>query len=65
MFRGKTHKSAAKRFKLTGRGKIARNRAYHSHLMMKKSGSRRRRLKKGGVVGTVDTKRLRRLLPGF
>jgi large subunit ribosomal protein L35 len=40
----KTHRGAAKRFSLTGTGKIKRRKAYRSHLLEHKSGRRRRRL---------------------
>ncbi len=40
----RTNKTAAKRFRITGTGKIMRRNARKGHLMMKKSGSRRRRL---------------------
>lgn len=40
----RTDKTAVKRFKITGTGKVLRRNARKGHLMMKKSGSRRRRL---------------------
>lgn len=58
----KTNKSAAKRFKRTGRGKIKRKKAYKSHLLTKKSPSRKRQLRKSALVSKSDRKRIKRLL---
>ena len=58
----KTNRSAAKRFRRTGSGKIRRQRAYHSHILTKKSAKRKRRLRKGTLVAKADHKRVRRLL---
>lgn len=40
----KTHKGLAKRIKITGSGKVKRNRANGSHLMSCKNAKRRRRI---------------------
>jgi large subunit ribosomal protein L35 len=40
----KTHRGAAKRFKVTGSGKIMRRKAYRAHILEKKSSRRTRRL---------------------
>ena len=40
----KTHRSGAKRYKITAGGKILRRRAGKGHLLQHKSGSRKRRL---------------------
>ena len=40
----KTHKGAAKRFKVTGGGKIMREKAFKSHILTKKDAKRKRRL---------------------
>jgi large subunit ribosomal protein L35 len=58
----KTNRSAAKRFRKTGRGKIRRQRAYHSHILTKKTSKRKRRLRTGTLVSQADKKRVRRLL---
>jgi large subunit ribosomal protein L35 len=60
----KTSKSAAKRFKVTKTGKIKRKRAFASHIMTKKSGKRRRSLRRATVVDKIDMQRIKRLLPG-
>lgn len=58
----KTHKGAAKRFKITGSGKIVREKAYKSHILTKKNAERKRRLKKRQELTASDKKRVRRLL---
>lgn len=59
----KTHRGAAKRFKITGTGKIKRNKAYKSHLLTGKSSKRTRRLRKGGLIGKANYGNIKRLLP--
>lgn len=46
---GKTHKGLAKRFKVTASGKVKHRNANRGHLMGKKSGNRKRRLRQDGV----------------
>ncbi|NLM37159.1 MAG: 50S ribosomal protein L35 [Firmicutes bacterium] len=58
----KTHRGAAKRFKLTGTGKIKKNKAFHSHILEKKSPNRKRNLRKAGLVAAADAKRVKRML---
>lgn len=58
----KTNRSAAKRFRKTGTGKLRRNRAYHSHILTKKSPKRKRNLRKKTLVAKADERRVRRLL---
>ncbi|MFN3728389.1 MAG: 50S ribosomal protein L35 [Fimbriimonadaceae bacterium] len=58
----KTNKTAAKRFKITGTGKITRRKAYNSHQFMHKSGSRKRRLEGEPVLFKGERKRVKRLL---
>ena len=59
----KTHKGAAKRFKLTASGKVKRMKAYKSHILTKKTAKRKRRLRQDTVVATVgDTRRMQRLI---
>ncbi|MDO9535496.1 MAG: 50S ribosomal protein L35 [Bacillota bacterium] len=59
----KTHRGAAKRFKKTKSGKIKRHRAFHSHILGKKSPKRKRRLRSGTTVHDSDLKRVRDMLP--
>ena len=59
----KSKKSAAKRFKISGSGKVRRHKAYKSHILTKKTAKRKRRLRQAGIVSTTgDTKRVKRLL---
>lgn len=59
----KTHRGAAKRFKVTGSGKIKRYRAYKSHLLTGKSSKRMRNLRKSGLVPEVQHENVKKLLP--
>ena len=58
----KTKKGAAKRFKVTGSGKIVRNKAYGSHLLAKKTRKRKRNLRKKATVASADSARIKRML---
>ena len=59
----KTNRGAAKRFKVTGSGKIKRNKAYTSHILTKKSTKRKRGLRKSGIVDSANAKSIKRILP--
>jgi large subunit ribosomal protein L35 len=59
----KTHRGAAKRFKKTASGRFKRHKAYHSHILTKKSRKRKRRLRAAGMVSDADQGRVSRLLP--
>ena len=61
----RTKKSAAKRFKVTGTGKIVRRNTGKGHLMMKKSGSRKRRLTLESGVASGERQKVRRMVPGI
>ena len=58
----KTDRGAAKRFKVTGTGRIRRRRAFRSHLLEKKSSVRTRRLAREADVTGSDAKQVKRLL---
>lgn len=58
----KTHKATAKRFKITGSGKLRRRKQGSSHLRRKKSKRVLRSLDKDEPVADVDAKRVRRIL---
>ena len=60
----KTNRAAAKRFKRTGTGLVARAKAYKSHILTKKSKKRKRNLRQGTTVHAADMGRVNRLLPG-
>lgn len=59
----KTHRAAAKRFKLTGTGKFKRSKAYKRHKLGKKTAARKRALGRPAIVTKADEGRLRKLLP--
>ncbi len=59
----KTSKSAAKRFKRTATGKIKRRKAYHTHILTKKSAKRKRNLRKQTLVSKVEAQKIGRLIP--
>jgi large subunit ribosomal protein L35 len=58
----KTHRGAAKRFKLTGSGKLKRNKAYKSHILNKKTAKRKRGLRKATTLTSADLTRIKRSL---
>ncbi len=58
----KTNKSAAKRFRVTATGKIKYSKAGGRHLLSSKSRKRKRHLRKGGVLGKAETKRVKLML---
>ncbi len=58
----KTDKGAAKRFKVTGTGRIRRRRAFQNHLLEKKSSVRMRRLGRETDVAKGDRRAVKRLL---
>ncbi len=59
----KTHKGAKKRFSLTASGKVRRLKAYKSHILTKKSASRKRNLRRPTTVHTPgEARHLKRLL---
>lgn len=59
----KTHRGAAKRFKMTGSGKIKRSKAFMSHILTKKSSKTKRKLRKSGLVSVTQEKTIKKLLP--
>jgi len=59
----KTNRGAAKRFKLSGSGKVIRRKAFTSHILTKKSTKRKRNLRKSAVVDSANSKGIKRILP--
>ena len=59
----KTKKSAAKRFKVTGTGKLVRNKAYKRHILTKKSTKRKRGLRHAGLVDDTQVKTMKKIMP--
>ncbi len=58
----KTNRAAAKRFKITGSGKIAKRGSHHSHILTKKSRKRKRNQNSWSDVSPSDTPRVRKML---
>jgi large subunit ribosomal protein L35 len=58
----RTNKTAVKRFKITGTGKITRRKSFNSHQFLHKIASRKRRLEQEPEVFRGEQKRMRRLL---
>jgi large subunit ribosomal protein L35 len=58
----KTHRGAAKRFKVTGSGKIMRRKAYRAHILEKKPSKRTRRLAGETEVTGGDREHVKRQL---
>ncbi len=59
----KTNRSAAKRFKVTGSGKLKRNKAYKRHILTKKSPKTKRNLRKSAIVDSTNVKNIKKILP--
>ena len=59
----KTSRAAARRFKVTGSGKLVRNKAYKSHILTKKSQKRKRNLRKQTVLDETNVKNMKKILP--
>ena len=59
----KTKRTAAKRFKVTGTGKLVRNKAYKSHILTKKTTKRKRGLRKDTVLDQTNVKTMKKILP--
>lgn len=58
----KSSSGAKKRLKQTATGRLKRKKAYHSHILTKKSAKRKRNLGKSTVVAAVDEKRMYALI---
>ena len=59
----KTHKGAAKRFRITATGKIKRGHSHARQILTKKSNKRKRLLDIDGLVAKADQKRVEAMLP--
>ncbi len=59
----KTHRGAAKRFKLTGTGKIKRRKSGLRHILTPKGTDRKRTLGKGVLVDKADVSNVRKMIP--
>ena len=59
----KTKRAAAMRFKVTGTGKLKRNKAYKSHILTKKTTKRKRNLRKATITDKTNEKNMKKILP--
>ncbi len=59
----KTSRAAAKRFKLTGTGKLKRNKAYRRHILTKKTTKTKRNLRKPAIADPTNVKNMKKILP--
>ena len=59
----KTSRSAAKRFKVTGTGKLKRNKAYRRHILTKKTTKNKRHLRKPTMTDATNVKNMKKILP--
>jgi len=59
----KTNRGAAKRFRVTGSGRIKRKKAFLRHILSTKSPKTKRNLRQGVEIDKVDEKRVKRLIP--
>ncbi|MCR5686831.1 MAG: 50S ribosomal protein L35 [Lachnospiraceae bacterium] len=59
----KTNRSAAKRFKVTGTGKLMRNKAYRRHILTKKTTKNKRNLRKPTIMDETNVKNMKKITP--
>lgn len=59
----KTHKGAAKRFRLTATGKVKRGHSHARHILTSKTAKRKRRLDIDVLVSEADVDRVKKMLP--
>lgn len=59
----KTKKSAAKRYHVTGTGKVRYKKQGLRHILTKKNAKRKRRLRLSATLSPVESKRVRQLMP--
>ena len=61
--KAKTRKAVAKRFKVTGSGKVLRRKQGKRHILQKKTRKRKRNLRKATLVSDADLKNVKASLP--
>ena len=62
MSKMKTRKSVSSRFKVTGSGKLKRNKQGRRHILTKKTSKRKRQLRRPALVSDAQEKTYKRLL---
>jgi large subunit ribosomal protein L35 len=58
----KTHKGAAKRFKVTATGKVKRGHSMRSHILTKKTTKRKRKLRKRALVSPAFAQTIKEMI---
>ena len=58
----KTRRGAAKRFKISGSGRLKRNKANHRHMLVRRSNKAKRKMRQPGIVSSADRKIVKALL---
>ena len=58
----KTRRGAAKRFKVTGSGRIKRNKANHRHMLIRRSNKAKRKMRQAGALSSADRKIVKAIL---
>ena len=59
----KTSRAAAKRFKVTGTGKLKRNKAYKRHILTKKTTKTKRNRRRATMTDETNVKNMKKILP--
>ncbi len=59
----KTNRSAAKRFKVTGTGKLKRNKAYKRHILTKKTTKNKRNLRHATITDATNVANMKKICP--
>ena len=59
----KTNRAAAKRFKVTGTGKLKRSKAYKRHILTKKTTKTKRNLRQPAITDQSNVKNMKKILP--
>ena len=59
----KTHRGAAKRFRVTKSGLVKRAKAYKSHILTKKTTKRTRNLRKNGYADVTNEATVKLMIP--
>ncbi len=58
----KTRRGAAKRFKVTGSGRIKRNKSNHRHILIRRSNKAKRKMRQSAIVSSADRKLVKAML---
>ena len=59
----KTNRSAAKRLKVSGKGKLKRNKAYKRHILTKKTTKNKRNLRKAVITDATNVSNMKKICP--